>query len=86
MLRKIRMSSDEIFSLREPKPHKIRFGEPLLWLQMKYNSLFSSREAGFHHEAISFTKGKFIPSARTDFVEKSQVEIRLGFSGGEGEI
>ena len=36
------------------------------------------REAGFHREAISSTEGGFIPSARTDLVEKSQV-LRLGF-------
>ena len=42
-------------------------------------SVLSPREAGFHREAISSTAGGFIPSARTDLVEKSQVEIRLGF-------
>ena len=42
----IRASSDEIFSLR---------------LQMKLNPSYLSRKAGFHREAISSTKGGFIP-------------------------
>ena len=52
--------------------------------QMKLNPSYSPREAGFHREAISSTEGGFIPSARTDLVEKSQVEIGLGFFLGRG--
>ena len=52
--------------------------------QMKLNPSYSPREAGFHREAISSTEGGFIPSSRTDLVEKSQVEIRLGFFLGRG--
>ena len=39
-------------------------------LQMKLNPSLSSDEVGFHHEVISSTAGGFIPSDRTDLVEK----------------
>ena len=39
--------------------------------QMKLNPSLSPDEVGFHHEVISSTKGGFIPSARTDLVEKN---------------
>ena len=42
------------------------------------------REAGFHRKAISSTKGGFIPSARTDLVEKSTPKRAFFLAGAEG--
>ena len=39
--------------------------------QMKLNPSLSPDEVGFHHGVISSTAGGFIPSNRTDFVEKN---------------
>ena len=41
-------------------------------LQMKLNPSLSPDAVGFHHEVISSTAGGFIPSGRTDLVEKKQ--------------
>ena len=41
--------------------------------QMKLNPSLSPDEVGFHHEVISSTAGGFIPSARTDLVEKKNL-------------
>ena len=42
-------------------------------------SVLSPREAGFHREAISPNEVGFIPSARTDLVEKSHSLSRMAF-------
>ena len=39
--------------------------------QMKLNPSSYPDEVGFHHEVISSTKDGFIPSVRTDLVEKN---------------
>ena len=56
--------------------------------QMKLNPSFLSDEVGFHHEVISSTKGGFIPSVRTDLVEKNPLlstDKRGFFSGAADE-
>ena len=42
-------------------------------------SVLSPNEVGFHREAISSTIGGFIPSARTDLVEKSTCNCKCFF-------
>ena len=52
--------------------------------QMKSNPSLSPDEVGFHHEVISSTAGGFIPSERTDLVEKKHplsVDKGCFFSG-----
>ena len=87
---KSEQSSDEIFGVppqmksNPPYPVSLRLGHARVLTTHRVaihcaRAASLPREAGFHREAISSTEGGFIPSARTDLVEKSQVEIRLGF-------
>ena len=52
--------------------------------QMKLNPSLSPDDVGFHHGVISSTAGGFIPSDRTDLVEKKHplsVDKGCFFSG-----
>ena len=53
---------------------------------MKLNPSLSPDEVGFHHGVISSTAGGFIPSDRTDLVEKNRFCLvdKSGFFTGAG--
>ena len=53
--------------------------------QTKLNPSLSSDEVGFHHKVISPAEGGFIPSVRTDLVEKTHfcpIDKSVFFLGG----